>query len=143
MYTCRFNAGICVVSVYVYYLYTQRECAARVIVVVLCVCLSVCYPYSSKASNEVSSQMIQRLQLDITKKVLVFINIEMLCSEVMAGFIQLRTQLSLQAYHGILWGKSSYRELNFDNGAIKFDCFNYLSSSTASVEKGDKPEFTS
>ena len=38
--------------------------------VCLCVCVSVCYPYSSKPSNKVS--YLQRLELYITK---VYINV--------------------------------------------------------------------
>ena len=77
--------------------------------VCLSVCLSVCYPYSGKLSTKASYQRFQRLQLVKTKKIKKAISTKMFRSQVMAAF----SQLSFQAYRGILRGKSS--GLHFDD----------------------------
>ena len=59
---------------------------ALVIILVVCVCVSVCYPYSSKPSNNASYPRFQQLQLDKTKEAF---STKILHSQVMVVFSQL------------------------------------------------------
>ena len=66
-----------------------RRACARVTVLVLSVCLCVCFPYSGTSRNQAYKQQYQRLQRDtgmIYKKGFVF---KTLRSEVMASFTHL------------------------------------------------------
>ena len=62
-------------------LINPRRACARVTVLVLSVCLSVCFPYSGTSRNQAYKQQYQRLQRDTGFKTL--------RSEVMASFTHL------------------------------------------------------
>ena len=70
-------------------LINPRRACARVTVLVLSVCLCVCFPYSGTSRNQAYKQQYQRLQRDTSIKYKKGFFFKRLRSEVMASFAHL------------------------------------------------------